>query len=305
MLVSMTRALLVIDVQESFRQAPLWATISNPAIASDVARLVDGARANGDFVVWVLHSEPGSGDTFDPASGHVRYIDPLKPQAGEPELTKTSHNAFTTTNLQQLLTQHGVSEVIVCGIRTEQCCETTARLASDLGYDVTFVTEATATNPIAHRDAPEHQPAEQLLSDPRTLPASAVIERTEYALAGRFATIATIAEATALFNRVIQQCAGRAAEGSRAVPGGLSGASQRARHRPRPVAPGRPGGAAGTRASGAVAARDARLSRSDRWTLIALPSLVAREQTGQTKSRSAAARAAANAGWRCRKSRRT
>jgi nicotinamidase-related amidase len=200
MLVSMTRALLVIDVQESFRQAPLWATISNPAIASDVARLVDGARANGDLVVWVLHSEPGSGDTFDPASGHVRYIDPLKPQAGEPELTKTSHNAFTTTNLQQLLTQHGVSQVVVCGIRTEQCCETTARLASDFGYDVTFVTEATATNPIAHRDAPEDQPAEQLLADPRTLPASAIIERTEYALAGRFATIATIEEATALFD---------------------------------------------------------------------------------------------------------
>ena len=144
----MTCALLIIDVQESFRQGPLWPAISNPGIASDVARLVDGARANGDLVVWVLHSEPGSGTTFDPASGHVRYIDPLKPQAGEPQLIKTSHNAFTTTNLQQLLTQQGISEVIVCGIRTEQCCETTARVAFDLGYQVTFVTEA-GTGPLA------------------------------------------------------------------------------------------------------------------------------------------------------------
>jgi nicotinamidase-related amidase len=191
----MNRALLVIDVQESFRQAPLWPTISNPDIATDVARLVDGARAGGDLVVWVLHSEPGSGTTFDPASGHVRYIEPLAPQAGEPQLTKTSHNAFTTTNLQQLLTQQGITEVVVCGIRTEQCCETTARVASDLGYEVTFVTEATATNPIAHRDAPAGQTVEQLLADPRTLPVSAIVERTEYALAGRFATIATIAAA--------------------------------------------------------------------------------------------------------------
>jgi nicotinamidase-related amidase len=196
MLVIMTRALLIIDVQESFRQGPLWPAISNPGIAGDVARLVDGARANGDLVVWVLHSEPGSGTTFDPASGHVRYIDPLKPLAGEPQLTKTSHNAFTTTSLQQLLTQRGITEVIVCGIRTEQCCETTARVAFDLGYQVTFVTEATATSPIAHRDAPTGLTVEQLLADPRTLPASAVIERTEYALAGRFATIATIAEVT-------------------------------------------------------------------------------------------------------------
>jgi Isochorismatase family len=139
---------------------------------------------------------PGSGTAFDPASGHVRHIGPLKPRAGEPQLTKTSHNAFTTTNLQQLLTQQGITEVIVCGIRTEQCCETTARVASDLGYQVTFVTEATATSPIAHRDAPPDQTVEQLLADPRTLPAGAVIERTEYALAGRFATIATIAEVT-------------------------------------------------------------------------------------------------------------
>ncbi len=191
----MPRALLVIDVQESFRYGPLWPTISNPEIASDVARLVDGMRARGDLVVWVLHSEPGSGTPFDPASGHVRYMAPLAPQPGEPELAKTSHNAFTTTSLQQLLTQQGITELVVCGIRTEQCAETTTRVASDLGYQVTFVTEATATNPIAHRDAPKDRTVEELLSDPRTLPAAAVIERTEYALAGRFATIVTIAEA--------------------------------------------------------------------------------------------------------------
>jgi nicotinamidase-related amidase len=192
----MTRALLVIDVQESFRQGALWPAISNPDIASDVARLVDGVRATDDLVIWVLHAEPGSGTAFDPRSGHVRFIEPLKPGPGEPVLTKSSHNAFTTTNLQQLLTQHGITELIVCGIRTEQCAETTARVAFDLGYQVTFVTDATATNPVAHRDAPPGQTVEQLLKDPRTLPASAIIERTEYALAGRFATIATIADVT-------------------------------------------------------------------------------------------------------------
>jgi nicotinamidase-related amidase len=195
MIETMTRALLVIDVQESFRQRPLWRAISNPGIADDVARLVDGSRSRGDLVVWILHTEPGTGTTFDPASGHVRLIEPLAPAPGEPVLTKTSHNAFTTTNLQQLLTRRGIAEIVVSGMRTEQCCETTARVASDLGYRVTFVTEATATNPIAHRDAPAGQTVEELLADPRTLPASAVVERTEYALAGRFATIATIADA--------------------------------------------------------------------------------------------------------------
>jgi nicotinamidase-related amidase len=193
----MTRALLVIDVQESFRQRPVWRAISNPEIATTVGRLVDSTRAAGDLVVWVLHAEPGSGSPFDPANGFVHFIEPLAPADGEPVLTKTSHNAFTTTNLQQLLTSHGIRELVITGIRTEQCCETTARLASDLGYQVTFVTDATATNPIAHRDAPADQTVEELLADPRTLPADAVMERTEYALAGRFATIRTVAELTA------------------------------------------------------------------------------------------------------------
>ena len=196
MLEDMTRALIVIDVQESFRQRPLWQAISNPHIADDVARLVDGVRAGDDLVVWVLHTEPGTGGTFDPASGHVRLIEPLTPRDGEPVFTKTSHNAVTTTGLQQLLTQRGITELVVCGIRTEQCCETTARVASDLGYQVTFVTEATATSPIEHRDAPPGRGLAEILADPRTLPVADVLARTEYALAGRFATIATVAELT-------------------------------------------------------------------------------------------------------------
>ncbi len=192
----MSRALIVIDVQESFRRQPLWAAISNPGIAEKVKRLVGQARSGGDLVIWVLHTEPGTGTVFDPAKGHVRLMEGLIPAAGEPLITKTSHNAFTTTNLQQLLTARGIRELVICGIRTEQCCETTARVASDLGYDVTFVIDATATSPIAHRDAPADRTVAELLADPRTLSTDDILARTEYALAGRFATITTVAEFT-------------------------------------------------------------------------------------------------------------
>jgi nicotinamidase-related amidase len=192
----MKRALLVIDVQESFRQHPMWQAISNPDIAKDVSRLVDAARAAGDLVIWILHTEPGSNSVFDPANGHIRFIDPLAPAPDEPVLTKTSINAFSTTNLQQLLVSRGVGELAICGIRTEQCCETTARLAFDFGYQVTFIIDATASHPIRHRDASPDMSVPDMVKDPRTLPADAVIERTVYALAGRFATIATSAEHT-------------------------------------------------------------------------------------------------------------
>ena len=192
----MTSALVVIDVQESFRRRPNWSVVSNPDIVTAVNDLVAAARAAGDLVVWVLHAEPGTGDVFDPATGHVRLMDGLTPATGEPVLTKTSRNAFTTTNLGQILTERGIRDLTVCGIQTEQCCETTARLAADLGYDVTFVIDATATFPIAHRDAPAGRDVAELLADPRTLGVDDIIARTEYALAGRFATIRTVAELT-------------------------------------------------------------------------------------------------------------
>jgi len=188
----MTNALIVIDVQESFRQRPLWATLNNPALVGNVRRLVEAARAGGEVVVWVLHAEPDSGGLFDPANGFVRVLDELEPAKGEAVVTKTSHNAFTTTNLQQMLTAAGVGSVTVCGIRTEQCVETTARVASDFGYEVTYLTDATGTFPVPHWDAPADQTVEELLADPRTLAAADVVTRTEYALAGRFATVRSV-----------------------------------------------------------------------------------------------------------------
>jgi nicotinamidase-related amidase len=187
-------ALVVIDVQESFRQRPIWAYASQPDIVEQVNRLVDAARRRGDLVIWVLHAEPGSGGVFDPAGGHVRLIDGLARAAGEPTLVKTAHNAFTTTNLQQILTLAGIREFTVCGIRTEQCVETTTRVGFDLGYEMTFVTDATVTFPTPHRDLPADAPLEQILADPRTLSTADMIARTEYALAGRFATVRTVAE---------------------------------------------------------------------------------------------------------------
>jgi nicotinamidase-related amidase len=188
----MTAALIVVDVQESFRARPLWRAVSNPDVVTNVARLVDAARDRGDLVVWVLHSEPGTGGVFDPARGYVRVVDELTPGPAEPVLVKTSYNAFTTTNLHQTLTSRGVTELIVCGIRTEQCAETTTRLACDLGYQVTFVVDATATFPIPPVGSPDDASVEEILADPGTLSAADVVERTVYALAGRFATVRTV-----------------------------------------------------------------------------------------------------------------
>ncbi|GAA1866978.1 isochorismatase family protein [Asanoa iriomotensis] len=190
----MNRALFVIDVQESFRQREIWRAGSNPDLILNVNRLVENFRASGDFVVWVLHSEPGTGGVFDPANGHVRLLDGITPPTNnEPTLVKTSHNVFTTTNAGQFLTERRIFDLTVCGIRTEQCVETTARVGGDLGYAVTFVTDATLTFPIPHPDSAGAS-VDEILADPRTLSNEAIVERTERVLDGRFATVRKTAE---------------------------------------------------------------------------------------------------------------
>lgn len=171
-------ALLVIDAQASFTATPRWTRRANPAFEANVAALVDAHRAAGLPVFYFLHTD---GDAeFALGSPHLRLMDFLAPRADEPVLLKNTRNCFTSTTLQAQLVALGVRRLAITGIQTEQCCETTARLAADLGYAVDFVVDATDTFPIPNPDAP----GEELATD-------AVLERTVYALRRRFARIVT------------------------------------------------------------------------------------------------------------------
>ena len=174
-------ALLVIDVQDSFQADPArWARRNTPRFEDNVTALVAAWRDAGLPVVFVLHTDPDEGFARD--SPFFRPMAFLAPRDGEPLIVKDTRNAFTSTRLGELLAERGVRRLVVCGISTEQCCETTTRVAADLGYDVDFVTEATLTFPI-----PESRPG---AGD--GLSADEIVRRTEAVLRGRFARLATV-----------------------------------------------------------------------------------------------------------------
>lgn len=176
----MKTALLVIDVQKSFSNDPArWASRNNPAFEANLTRLIDGFRSADQPVLFVLHGNAAL-PLFDQQGPHYAFQDFVQPQASEPTLHKTTRSVFTSTDLSRRLQQLGVQKLVISGIQTEQCCETTARDAGDLGFNVDFVTEATLTFPIKHWDGGPDLSAEE------------VTRRTEYALAGRFARIASV-----------------------------------------------------------------------------------------------------------------
>lgn len=172
-------ALLVIDAQESFKAGERWARRDNQEFEKNVGRLVELYREHGLPVIYFLHSDEDPG--FRRTDPEYRLMDFLSPRESEPVLHKDTRNVFTSTGLPALLLEKGVRRVVITGIQMEQCCETSARVAADLGYAVDFVTEATMTFPIPNHDRPGEE-----------LGVEAIRERTEYALRRRFATIGTV-----------------------------------------------------------------------------------------------------------------
>lgn len=141
---SPTVALLVIDVQQGFDD-PRWGARNNPGAEQRIAELLEAWRATGRPVIHVQHLslEPQSPLRED-APGHAFKIDAL-PMAGEPVFRKHVNSAFIGTGLETHLRSNGIDTLVLAGLTTDHCVSTTARMAGNLGFDVTVVEDATAT----------------------------------------------------------------------------------------------------------------------------------------------------------------
>jgi nicotinamidase-related amidase len=171
-------ALLVIDVQESFRVRSYWSDKHLAKFINHTNALIKQCVEADILIVRVFHTD-GDALSTNPFAMESGLIKPLKELAGfNAALTiyKHKHSALVDTGLKGWLHANGVQKLIICGVRTEQCCETTARHASDEGWAVDFATRATLTFDMTSPDG-------QLLT------AEQIMQRTETVLAGRFATI--------------------------------------------------------------------------------------------------------------------
>ena len=180
----MNTALILIDVQESFRRRPDWVETQAQDFLARTNALIAGCKARGVSIVRILHSDGPAvaSNPFAIESGFVRPLADLAPHRAAAEFVKHRHSALVGTGLMVWLHQNCIARLIVAGIRTEQCCETTTRHASDEGFEVDFVTEATLTFDMQHLDG-------------SPLSAAALVARTAAVLKDRFATICSVEQA--------------------------------------------------------------------------------------------------------------
>lgn len=147
-----TTALIIIDVQEGFSDTT-WGAPNNPAAEANIAKLLDGWRAAGQPVVLVRHNSRTPGSPLAPGSPGNSFAAVL--HGVEPALVfgKSVNSAFHgEIDLHAWLTGRRIGEIVLAGIQTNMCVETTARVGGNLGHNVTVALDATRTFDLAGPD---------------------------------------------------------------------------------------------------------------------------------------------------------
>ncbi len=143
-------AVLSIDMQAEYYLAdgPLRVP-EGDAVLRNVRALLDSERPAGVPVIHIRHVSRDPHDlTFAAGSPNVEFMPDVAPVNNEIVITKGLPGAFHLTDLDQILRDLGVSTVLICGLLSFMCCDTTAREAHARGYQVLFVKDATAALPL-------------------------------------------------------------------------------------------------------------------------------------------------------------
>ena len=138
----MTTALLIIDVQRALCSGE-WAAFDIERVLERINTLGARARTAGAAVVLVQHEEDVGPLRAD--SEGWQLAEALDTAPTDLRVRKTTPDSFHRTELQRLLQGRGVDALVVCGLQSDFCVDTTVRRALALGYHVTLAADAHTT----------------------------------------------------------------------------------------------------------------------------------------------------------------
>jgi len=138
-------ALLVIDVQLGMFSEPDYPVYQEQTLLANLSTLIEKARAAGVPVIYVQHSDSRPDAPLWPENPGWQIHPALAPQPGEAIVHKKTPDSFYNTPLQLELEGRGIRQLVITGMQTEMCVDTTTRQAFSRGYEVILVTDAHST----------------------------------------------------------------------------------------------------------------------------------------------------------------
>lgn len=143
----MTTAVLVIDVQQGLCEGE-YAAWQSAEVIAHINTVTEKARAAGALVVFIQHESTAG--YLDYGSRAWQLADGLHAAPSDVRVRKTTPDSFHRTELEELLRRHAVVDLVICGMHTEFCVDTTTRRALALGYPVILVADAHTSAGNAH-----------------------------------------------------------------------------------------------------------------------------------------------------------
>ena len=176
--------LVVVDAQQGFDD-PVWGARNNPACDDNIAALVGDWSHHERPLVYVRHDSTEDDSVLTPGTPGNELRSYLSKAEPDLVVSKQVNSAFHgTPDLHTWLLGRQAAGIVVCGITTDHCCETTVRVGANLGHDVLFPIDATFTFDRRHPDG-------------TMLTADEITRATAASLHGEFANVTTTAEVLA------------------------------------------------------------------------------------------------------------
>lgn len=135
--------LVIIDVQEGFRSIPegKWSSLD---YGSNIAKLIGMWRRKGWKIIHVRHDSRNPESALREGKPGFEFQEEALPLPGETVITKHVNSAFIGTNLENMLRKEDAGVVVICGLVTDHCVSTTARMSGNLGFNTVVVEDACA-----------------------------------------------------------------------------------------------------------------------------------------------------------------
>jgi len=175
----MNQALLLVDIQNDYFPGRAMELVGSVEAGQQATALLQAFRRSGQAVIHIQHIALRTGATFFlPDTEGAEILQSLRPGPGEPVFQKHFPNSFRETPLLEHLRGEGITQLVVAGMMTHMCIDTTVRAAFDLGFQCQLAQDACATRDLARQGA--------------TIPASQVQSAFLAALDGTFAQVLTV-----------------------------------------------------------------------------------------------------------------